>query len=80
MELTHIDVRTDVKISLTAKQCEYLHQGPSADGVVGPQGDLVIHAYDSEGWILVGNGDPESLGQVDGSGVWVDTEGIEHYG
>jgi hypothetical protein len=64
-------------VVLTADQCRYLHLGPSADGKIEPQGDLAITDYDRDGWIFVEQA--EHMGE-DGSGVWVDTKGVEHHG
>lgn len=64
-------------IYLTASQCRYLHLGPSADGQIVPQGDLVITMTDDKGWIFVEN--TMDLGS-EGSGVWVDGTGREQYG
>lgn len=63
-------------IYLTAQQCRYLHLGPSADGEIVPQGDLVITDKDDKGWIFVEQ--PSTLDE-DGSGVWVDASGREHH-
>jgi hypothetical protein len=62
---------------LTEGQCRYLHQGPSADGKIRSQGDLCITDKDDKGWIFV-----EQAATVgdEGSGVWVDANGVEHYG
>jgi hypothetical protein len=64
-------------VVLTADQCRYLHLGPSADGKIEPQGDLAITDYDRDGWIFVEQA--VCMGE-NGSGVWVDTKGVEHHG
>lgn len=64
-------------VHLNEAQIRYLHYGPSIDGDVRPQGDLIIRDAEEgmEGWILVG--DPADEEE---SGVWVDSHGHEHYG
>lgn len=66
-------------IRITHEQARYLAYGPSADGKIEPQGDVVIeHELASrDGWIFVHQAGYEDN---DGSGVWVDTHGNEHHG
>lgn len=64
---------------LTAGQCRYLGglvDATHADAPWEPT-DTVIFDRTDDGWIMVV--DADSL-EGEGSGVWVDTNGVEHHG
>ncbi len=62
---------TQLPLELTPEQVGYMFDACESIGALRQ----VIYAYDSEGWILVGN-DQSS----EGDGVWVDQAGQEHHG
>lgn len=66
-------------IRITHAQARYLAYGPSGDGKVEPQEDLVIEveALGQDGWLFVHQAGSE---EEEGSGVWVDPHGNEHQG
>jgi len=68
----------DAQVYLTKGQCEYIagtdHEG---DRVLLDPIDTVITMVSTDGWIFVEQA--ECVGE-EGSGVWVDAAGREHFG
>lgn len=69
----------EVDIDLTQDQCIYLASDPDASpgDIPGPPQPLSITMVSSDGWIFV---EQTACKREDGSGVWVNPEGIELYG
>lgn len=65
-------------VVITPAQARYLFIGPTAIGLEVTDSAIAITNYTpDDGWLFVEEKD--RIGQ-EGSGVWVDTEGNEHYG
>jgi hypothetical protein len=64
-------------VMLTPEQIRYLMVGPNAGKPGLEENNLVISDCDDKGWILV---EQAATLRQEGSGVWVDPAGMEHYG